>query len=131
MEGLRSDFSSKFKSSMTICYHKLFTREGRVLANGGTHPSSRKIFVHLFITSVIQEVALVTINTVSYDIIYIYISYLKCSWHMQTLTTRFHLHLSGFVLKLWWAAGLHGNSTLACRSEASRLILQFVCRVGR
>ena len=41
---------------MTIFHHKLLTREGRVLANGWTHPSSMTIFVHLFIRSVIRKV---------------------------------------------------------------------------
>ena len=57
---LPSDFSSKFQSSMTMFYHKLLTREGRVLANGWTHPSSMTIFVHLFIRSVILKVTTMT-----------------------------------------------------------------------
>ena len=44
-----SGVSSKFQSSMTIFHHKSVTSEGRVLANGWTHPSSMTIFVHLFI----------------------------------------------------------------------------------
>ena len=40
---LESVFSSKFQSSMTICHHKLIIGEGRVLANGWTHPSSMTI----------------------------------------------------------------------------------------
>ena len=50
------DFSSKLQSSMTIFHHKLLTREGRVTANGWTHPSSMTVFVHLFIRNVIQKV---------------------------------------------------------------------------
>ena len=34
---------------MTIFYHKLLTRGGRVLTNGWTHPSPMIIFVNLFI----------------------------------------------------------------------------------
>jgi hypothetical protein len=54
---LPSDFSSKFLSSMTIFHHKLLTSGGRALANGYHHPSSfMRVFVHLFIRSVIQKV---------------------------------------------------------------------------
>ena len=42
-----SGFSSKVQSSMTTFHHKLLTIEGRVLANGWTHPSSMTIFVPL------------------------------------------------------------------------------------
>ena len=40
---------------MTIFYHKLLTREGRVLAKGWTHPSSMTIFVYLFLRCVISK----------------------------------------------------------------------------
>jgi hypothetical protein len=50
--SLTNRFSSKFQSSMTIVYHKLLTREGRILANRWAHPSSMTIFVHLSIRSV-------------------------------------------------------------------------------
>ena len=68
---LPSDFSSNFQSSMTIFHRKLLTREGRVLANGWTLPSSMTIFVHLFIESVIQKITIVTLN-----MIWHYLSYL-------------------------------------------------------
>jgi hypothetical protein len=51
-------------SSITIFHHKLLTREGRVLANGWTHPSSITIFVHVFVRSVIQKVIIVTWNAI-------------------------------------------------------------------
>jgi hypothetical protein len=54
---LLSGSSSKFQSSMITFHHKL--KEGRVLANGWTHPSSMTIFVHLII-SVIQNVIIMT-----------------------------------------------------------------------
>ena len=57
---LPSEFSSKFQSSMTIFQHKLLTREGRVLADGRTHPPSMTTFVHLFKRSVSRRVTLVT-----------------------------------------------------------------------
>ena len=60
---LPSNFSSIFQSSMTIFIHKLLTREGMVLANKWTHPSSTTIFVNLFIWSVIQKLTTVTLNT--------------------------------------------------------------------
>ena len=44
--------------SMTILHHKLLTGEGRVLANGWTHPSSMTISVHLFMTSITRKVAI-------------------------------------------------------------------------
>ena len=59
-----SDFSSKFQSSMTIFHHKLLTKEGVILANRWTHPSSLTTFVHLFIRNVIQRVTIVTLNTI-------------------------------------------------------------------
>ena len=37
---LLGHLSSKFQSPITIFYHKLLTREDRVLGNGWTHPSS-------------------------------------------------------------------------------------------
>ena len=43
---LPNDFSSKFQSTMTIFHHKLLTREGMVLANRWTHPSSMAIIIH-------------------------------------------------------------------------------------
>ena len=43
-------------SSMTISYNNLLTREGTVMANGWTRPSSTTIFVRLFIRSVIRKV---------------------------------------------------------------------------
>ena len=42
---LLSNISSKFQSSMTIFHHKLLTREGIILVNVRTHPSSMTIFV--------------------------------------------------------------------------------------
>ena len=42
---LPSDLSFECQPSMTIFHHKLQTREYRVLANGGTNPSSKTIFV--------------------------------------------------------------------------------------
>ena len=41
-------FFIQFQSSLIIFHHKLLTREGKVLANGRTHPWSMTIFVHLF-----------------------------------------------------------------------------------
>ena len=58
--NLPSDFSSKFQSFMTTFHQKLLTREGRILANGWTHPSSMTIFDHLFIKIVIWKVSIVT-----------------------------------------------------------------------
>ena len=52
---LPNDLSSKFRSYMTIFHRKLLTREGRVSANGWTHPSSMTLFVHSFIRSVVQK----------------------------------------------------------------------------
>ena len=66
-----SDFSSKFQSSMTILHHKMLTREGRVLANGWTHPSSMIVFVHLFIKNRIQKATIVTLNTIWHKISYL------------------------------------------------------------
>jgi hypothetical protein len=45
---------------MTIFHHKLLTRKDRVLANGGTHPLSMAILVHLFIRSIIRKATIVT-----------------------------------------------------------------------
>ena len=59
-----SVFSSTFQSPTTLFHHNLVTREGRVLANGWTHPSSMMVFVHLFIRTVIRKVTIVTLNTI-------------------------------------------------------------------
>ena len=48
---------------MTIFHHKLLTIEGRILANGSTHPSSMTVFVHLFIRIVIRKATIVILNT--------------------------------------------------------------------
>jgi hypothetical protein len=61
---LPSDFSSKFKPSTIIFHHKLLTKEGRVLTNECTRPSSMTIFVHLFIISVIRTIAIVALNII-------------------------------------------------------------------
>ena len=53
---------------MTIFHHELLTQEGRVSANGWTHPSSMTIFVHLFIRSFIQKIASVTHHTIWHQI---------------------------------------------------------------
>ena len=52
---LPSNISSKFQSSTKIFHPRLLTREGRVLGNGWTHPSSMTIFVHLFLRDVIRK----------------------------------------------------------------------------
>ena len=57
---LPSGFSSKFQSSMTIFHHKLMRREGRVVTNGWTHPSSMIVYFHLFIISVIHKAIVMT-----------------------------------------------------------------------
>ena len=44
---LQSGFSFNFQSSKTMFHHKLLTREGRVLANGLTRPSSMTVFYEL------------------------------------------------------------------------------------
>ena len=49
---------------MTLFHHKLLTREGRVLADGWTHPSSMTVFVHVFIKNVIQKVSVVTLHII-------------------------------------------------------------------
>jgi hypothetical protein len=59
---LLSDCSSKFQLFMTIPHHKLLTREGRAMANGGTHPSSMTVVVRLFIRNVIRKVTTVTLK---------------------------------------------------------------------
>ena len=46
----------QISTSMAIFHHKLLPRESRVLANGWPHPSPMRIFVHLFIRSVIWKV---------------------------------------------------------------------------
>ena len=62
---LPSDFSSKFQASMTTLHHKLLTREGRVVANGWTHPSSMTLNnVQLSIRFIIQKVAIVILNII-------------------------------------------------------------------
>ena len=49
---------------MRTFHHMLPTREGRILADELTYPSSMTIFVHLFIRSVIQKVTIVILNTI-------------------------------------------------------------------
>ena len=63
-----SDFLSNFQSSRLIFHHELLTREGRVLANGCTHPSSLTIFVRLFIRTVIQIITIDTLKTIRHSI---------------------------------------------------------------
>ena len=57
-------FHPNSKTSMTIFHHKLLTREGRVVANGWTHPSSMTMYLFTYsLRSVIQKV---TINDIKY-----------------------------------------------------------------
>ena len=53
---LPSGFSSKLQSSMTTLDHKLLTREGMVLTNGRTHPSSMTISSHSFIRNIYRKI---------------------------------------------------------------------------
>ena len=61
---LPSDVSSKLQSPMTIFHHKLLTREGRVVTNGWTHPSSMTMY--LFTYSLRRVIQKVTINDIKY-----------------------------------------------------------------
>lgn len=62
---LPSDFfTSNFQPSMTKFHHKLLTRECRVLQMDELIHQSLTISIHLFITSVIQKVTIVTLNII-------------------------------------------------------------------
>ena len=56
---------------MSIFHHKVADKETRVMANGRTRLSSVTIFVHLFISSVIQKVTIVTLNIILHKISYL------------------------------------------------------------
>ena len=49
---------------MTICHHKLLIRVGSILGNGWTHPSSKTIFVNLFIQNLTKNIASVMLNVI-------------------------------------------------------------------
>ena len=49
--------------------HRFLAREGGILANRWTHPSSMTIFVCLFIRSVIQKVTIVALNII-FSVVY-------------------------------------------------------------
>jgi hypothetical protein len=81
--------------AVTIIYHVIvhpnsnhpwqycITREGRVVANGWNHPSSMTIFVHLFISSVTQNVIIVTLGQAQWSWIHICICTFSSAMHMQ------------------------------------------------
>ena len=86
---LPSYFASKFLSSMIVFHHKLSTREGKVLANGWTHPSSMNVSVQLFIRSVTQKVTIVTWNTIWH---YIF-SVAQCASNPEDLLFSCFIHM--------------------------------------
>jgi hypothetical protein len=65
---------------MTVFHHKLLTRVGMALASGWIHPLSKTMFVHLFITSVIQKVSIVTLDVIGHLISYLVYRVLLSGW---------------------------------------------------